>query len=69
LSSRRPSPSRPTAIIGGGLFTFSKATVSGSTFTGNSAISGNGGHHNEPVGLLTQFDNRFLKDLPPDVFP
>ena len=43
--------------------------MSGSTFTGNSAISGNGGLNNEPVGLLTQFDNRFLKDLPPDVFP
>jgi hypothetical protein len=43
--------------------------VSGSTFTGNSAISGNGGLCNEPVELLTQFDNRFPKDLPPDVFP
>jgi hypothetical protein len=43
--------------------------VSGSIFTGNSAISGNGGLCNEPLELLTQFDYRFLKDLPPDIFP
>jgi hypothetical protein len=45
------------------------ATVSGSTFTGNSGGSGNGGLNNEPGALLTQFDNRFLDDQPPDVFP
>ena len=49
--------------------TFGTATVSGSTFTGNSAGSGNGGLNNEPGGLLTQFDNRFIDDQPPDVFP
>ena len=43
--------------------------MSGSTFTGNTAGSGNGGLNNEPGGLLTQFDNRFLDDQPPDVFP
>ena len=36
--------------------------MSDSTFTGNSAISGNGGLNNEPVGLLTQFDIRFIND-------
>jgi hypothetical protein len=43
--------------------------VSGSTFTENTAGSGNGGLNNEPGGLLTQFDNQFINDLPPDVFP
>jgi len=54
---------------GGGLENIGTATVSGSTFTGNTAGSGNGGLNNEPGGVLTQFDNRFLDDLPPDVFP
>jgi hypothetical protein len=44
-------------------------TVTGSTFTGNTAGSGNGGLNNEPGALLTQFDNQFINDLPPDVFP
>jgi hypothetical protein len=43
--------------------------VSGSTFTENSAGSSNGGLNNEPGGLLTQFDNQLINDLPPDVFP
>jgi hypothetical protein len=43
--------------------------VSGSIFTGNMAGSGNGALNNEPGGLLTQFDNRFINDQPPDVFP
>ena len=43
--------------------------MSGSTFTGNTAGSGNGGLNNELGGLLTQFDNRFINDQPPDVFP
>jgi hypothetical protein len=43
--------------------------VSGSTFTGNTAGSGNGGLANEIGGLLTQFDNQFTDDQPPDVFP
>ena len=43
--------------------------MSGSTFTGNTAGSGNGGLNNEPGGLLTQFDNQFIDDQPPDVFP
>jgi hypothetical protein len=60
-----------SATFGGGLENESggTATVIGSTFTGNSAGSGNGGLNNEPGGLLTQFDNQFLNDLPPDVFP
>ena len=31
--------------------------MSGGTFTGNYAGSGNGGLDNEPGALLTQFDN------------
>jgi hypothetical protein len=54
---------------GGGIDNFGTATVSDSTFTSNTAGSGNGGLNNQPGGLLTQFDNRFLNDLPPDVFP
>jgi hypothetical protein len=54
---------------GGGLDNFGTATESGSTFTGNTVGSGNGGLNNEPGGLLTQFDNRFIDDQPPDVFP
>jgi hypothetical protein len=54
---------------GGGLDNFGTAAVSGNTFSGNSAGSGNGGLNNEPGALLTQFDNRFLDDQPPDVFP
>jgi hypothetical protein len=57
------------SISGGGIDNFGTAMVSGSTFTGNSAASGNGGLNNEPGGLLTQLDNRFFDDLPPDVFP
>ena len=53
---------------GGGIDNFGTATVSDSTFTGNSAGSGNGGLNNEPLGLLTQFDNRFVDDQAPDVF-
>ena len=40
--------------------------MSGSTFTGNTAGSGNGGLNNETGGLLTQFDNQFIDDQPPD---
>ena len=54
---------------GGGLDNLGTATVSGSTFAGNTAGSGNGGLNNEPGALLTQFDNRFLDDQPPDLFP
>src|SRR5262249_35960418 len=54
---------------GGGLDNFGTATVSDSAFTGNTAGSGNGGLNNEPGGLLTQFDNQFINDLPPDIFP
>jgi hypothetical protein len=43
--------------------------VSGSTFAGNTANSGNGGLNNEAGGILTQFDNRFIGNQPPDVFP
>jgi hypothetical protein len=43
--------------------------VRGSTFTRDTAGPGNGGLDNQPGGLLTQFDNRFLDDQPPDVFP
>jgi hypothetical protein len=53
---------------GGGIDNFGTATVSGSTFTENTAGSGNGGLNNERIGLLTQFDNQFINDLPPDVF-
>ena len=45
------------------------ATVSGSTFAGNTAGFGNGALNNEPGGVLTQFDNRFAADQLPDVFP
>jgi hypothetical protein len=56
-------------VHGGGIDNFFvTATVTGSTFRRNTAGSGNGGLNNEPGGLLTQFDNRFLDDLPPDVF-
>ena len=47
----------------------STATVTGSTFRRNTAGSGNGGLNNEPGALLMQFDNRFLDDQAPDVFP
>ena len=57
------------AVHGGGIDNFRTATVTASTFTGNSAGSGNGGLNNEPGGLLTQFDNQFINDLPPDIFP
>ena len=43
--------------------------MTGSTFRRNTAGSGNGGLNNESGGLLTQFDNQFINDLPPDVFP
>jgi hypothetical protein len=56
-------------VHGGGIDNFGTATVSDSTFTRNTAASGNGGLNNEPGGLLTQSDNRFINDLPPDVFP
>jgi predicted outer membrane repeat protein len=54
---------------GGGIDNFATATVGGSTFAGNTAGSGNGGLNNEPGGLLTQFDNLFINDQLPDVFP
>jgi hypothetical protein len=54
---------------GGGVDNFGTATVSGSTFRRNTAAFGNGGLNNEPGGLLTQFDNRFLDDQRLDVFP
>ena len=57
------------SLHGGGIDNSGTATVSGSTFTGNTAGSGNGGLNNEPGGLLTQFDNQFIDDQPPDVFP
>jgi hypothetical protein len=56
-------------VHGGGIDNFATATVIGSTFTANSAGSGNGGLNNEPGALLTQFDNQFINDQPPDVFP
>jgi hypothetical protein len=56
-------------LHGGGLDNSGTATVSGSTFTGNFAGSGNGGLNNEMGGILTQFDNQFTNDQPPDVFP
>ena len=43
--------------------------MTGSTFTGKAAGSGNGGLNNELGGVLTQFDNRFRDDQAPDVFP
>ena len=43
--------------------------MSGSKFTRNTAGSGNGGLNNEPGGVLTQSDNRFIDDQAPDVFP
>jgi hypothetical protein len=48
-----------------------RGTVRGSTFRRITAGSGNGngGLNNEPGELLTQFDNRFLDDQPPGVFP
>ena len=61
--------SNTASLHGGGLDNSGTATVSGSTFTGNTASSGNGGLNNEPGGLLTQFDNQFIDDQPPDVFP
>jgi hypothetical protein len=57
------------ATVGGGIDNRGTATVTGSTFRRNTAGSGNGGLNNETGGLLTQFDNRFLDDQPPDVFP
>jgi hypothetical protein len=59
-----------SACFGGGLANndSSPATVSGSTFTGNTASSGNSGLNDEPGGLLTQFDNQFIDGLPPGVF-
>jgi hypothetical protein len=54
---------------GGRLDNFGAATVTGSKFTANTAGSGNGTLNTEPGGLLTQSDNRFVDDLPPDVFP
>ena len=56
-------------VHGGGIDTFGTATVSGSTFRRNAAGSGNGGLNNEPGGVLTQSDNRFINDLPPDAVP
>src|SRR5262249_18243775 len=56
-------------LTGGGLGNLGTATVSGSTFAGNTAGSGNGGLNNEPGGLLTQFDNRFLDDQPSKGLP
>jgi hypothetical protein len=56
-------------VHGGGIDNFGTATVSDSTFTENTAGSGNGGLNNEPGGVLTQSDNQFINDLPPDVFP
>ena len=56
-------------VHGGGIDNFRTAAVTGSTFTGNTAASGNGGLNNEPGGVLTQSDNRFVDDLPPDAFP
>jgi hypothetical protein len=53
---------------GGGIDNLGTAAVRGSTFVGNSAGSGNGGLNNEPGGQLTQYDNQFSNDLPPDVF-
>ena len=56
-------------VHGGGIDNFATAEVTGSTFRGNTAGSGNGGLNNGPGGLLTQFDNRFIDDQSPDVFP
>jgi hypothetical protein len=56
-------------LQGGGLENFGTATVSDGRFTRNTAGSGNGGLNNETGGLLTRFDNRFLNDQRPDVFP
>jgi hypothetical protein len=61
--------SNTAGISGGGIDNSGTATVAGSTFTANTAGSGNGGLNNEPGGLLTQFDNQFIDDQPPDVFP
>jgi hypothetical protein len=55
-------------LSGGGGDNFGSAMISGSTFRRNTAGSRNGGLNNEPGALLTQFDNRFLDDQPPDVF-
>ena len=57
-----------SAGLSGGGDNFGSAMISGSTFRRNTAGSGNGGLNNEPGALLTQFDNRFLDDQPPDVF-
>jgi hypothetical protein len=56
-------------LSGGGIDNAGTATVSDSNFRRNIAGSGNGGLNNEPSGLLTQFDNQLINDLPPDIFP
>jgi len=57
-------------IHGGGIDNFGGTmTVSSSTFRRNTATSGNGGLNNDARGLLTQFDNRFIDDQAPDIFP
>ena len=43
--------------------------MSGSTFTSNTASSGNGGLNNEIGGMVTESDSTFTSDQPPDVFP
>ena len=42
--------------------------MSGSTFTPTRRLR-NGGLNNEIGGMLTQFDNEFINDQQPDVFP
>jgi hypothetical protein len=56
-------------VAGGGIDNSGTVTVSGNTFRRNSAGSGNGGLSKETGGLLTQFDNQFVNDQLPDVFP
>jgi hypothetical protein len=56
-------------VHGVGIDNFATATVRDSTFTANSAGSGNGGLDNEPGALLTQFDNQFINDLHPTSSP
>ena len=42
--------------------------MSDSSFTSNTASSGNGGLNNESGGMLMQSGNTFTNDQPPDVF-
>jgi hypothetical protein len=61
--------SNSVSLHGDGIDNVGVAAVSGCTFTSNSASSSIGGLNNETGGVLTQFDNQFINDQPPDVIP